>query len=399
MCVAAAASMREAKRSPEQEQQARGELADVIGRRQQDIIARWSERVYADLADRFVDPTALKNAIDDYLAKLAIALRAGDPLNHTARAAWSEVAREHALTRVRLGFNIDQLVHEFILLRRVLSDVAREEHLPFDDRQAERIADLIDAAIATSVRSYADSRDFETRRTQAEHIGFLTHELRNPLGASTLAASQLRRLGKLSTLQLRTLDLLDRSHLRLRDLIDKVLLTERFEAGKVDLHPIDTNLGDVLESALLAAQEVAHSKGIGFSAAIDPGLHLCTDPLLTASAVQNLVDNAVKFTDAGEVTFLVESQGTDVVFHVRDSCPGIDAEDLRLIFEPFRRGHSGKAGTGLGLAIARHAVEAQGGTIHVESTPGVGCHFWFILPKDGRRAKEGAEDDPGARGE
>src|SRR6185295_8232976 len=120
----------------------------------------------------------------------------------------------------------------------------------------------------------------------AEHIGFLTHELRNPLGAATLAASQMRRIGSLAQIQLRTLDLLDRSHLRLRDLIDKVLLTERFEAGKVDLNPVDTNLGDVLESALVAAEEVAGSKGLGFRAELDPGVHLRTDPLLTASAVQ-----------------------------------------------------------------------------------------------------------------
>jgi signal transduction histidine kinase len=121
--------------------------------------------------------------------------------------------------------------------------------------------------------------------------------------------------------------------------------------------------------------------------------------MLTASAVQNLVDNAVKFTDHGEVTFVVEPRDGDVVFHVRDSCAGIDEDDLRLIFEPFRRGHSGKAGTGLGLAIARHAVESQGGTIHVESTPGVGCHFWFILPKEGVPVKEGVTDDPSARGQ
>ena len=85
------------------------------------------------------------------------------------------------------------------------------------------------------------------------------------------------------------------------------------------------------------------------------------------------------------MTFLVEPRREDVVFHVRDSCSGISEEDLRLIFEPFRRGHSGKAGTGLGLAIARHAVEAQGETIHVESAAGVGCHLWFTLPRVGRR--------------
>ncbi len=378
-----------------QEQQACGALADVIDRRQGDILRRWIEQVCADPAGRLIDPAALEAAVGQYLVRLAAVLRDGEPLEHTARAIWSEAAREHGLTRARIGFDIDELVHELILLRRVLSTVAREEPRALTDRHPDRIADLLDAAIATSVRSYVDARDCETRRTQAEHIGFLSHELRNPLGAATLAASQIRRLGPLSPIQMRTLDLLDRSHVRLRDLIDKVLLTERFEAGRVELHPIDTNLGDVLEGGLLAAQEIALSKGVGFRAEIDPAVHLRTDPLLTASAVQNLVDNAVKFTDRGEVSFLVEPRAADVVFHVRDSCSGIGAEDLRLIFEPFRRGHGGKTGTGLGLAIARHAVEMQGGTIHVESTPDVGCHFWFILPRRARSAEEGAAD--GAR--
>jgi len=67
--------------------------------------------------------------------------------------------------------------------------------------------------------------------------------------------------------------------------------------------------------------------------------------------------------------------------HVRDTCDGISKEEIRTIFEPFNRGTTGKSGTGLGLAIARRAVEAQGGTIQVESGEPSGCHFWITLPK------------------
>src|SRR4029078_13627220 len=98
--------------------------------------------------------------------------------------------------------------------------------------------------------SYVESRDFAVRRAQAEHIAFLTHELRNPLGAATLGASQIRRIGALAPMQAQMVDRLDRSHARLRDLIDNVLATERFEAGRVDVCLVETTLGEVLQAAV-----------------------------------------------------------------------------------------------------------------------------------------------------
>jgi signal transduction histidine kinase len=72
----------------------------------------------------------------------------------------------------------------------------------------------------------------------------------------------------------------------------------------------------------------------------------------------------------------------DVVLHVYDNCEGLSDEELKTIFEPFRRGaHTNKPGTGLGLAIARRAVEAQGGTIAAESVTERACHFWFTMPQ------------------
>jgi signal transduction histidine kinase len=97
--------------------------------------------------------------------------------------------------------------------------------------------------------------------------------------------------------------------------------------------------------------------------------------------VQNLADNAAKFTDQGRVDIVVEDATSEIVVHVHDECDGLSCEELQTIFEPFKRGHQGKSGTGLGLAIARRAVEAHGKTIHAESHEGQGCHFWFGLPK------------------
>ncbi len=106
------------------------------------------------------------------------------------------------------------------------------------------------------------------------------------------------------------------------------------------------------------------------------------DPKLTTSILGNLLDNAIKYTDDGLVKLAFDDMGDHVAVHVYDNCRGLSEEELRTMFEPFRRcGHPGKPGTGLGLAIARRAVEAQGGTIGAEPAEGGGCHFWFTLPK------------------
>jgi signal transduction histidine kinase len=124
----------------------------------------------------------------------------------------------------------------------------------------------------------------------------------------------------------------------------------------------------------------AARKGIGLGVHYDPAVSLRLDAALTVSALQNLVDNAVKYTDGGFVDVSVETIANGIQIHVRDTCPGISREELSTIFEPFRRGSSTKPGSGLGLAIARHAIEAQGGTIGAESDREDGCHFWIMLP-------------------
>ena len=140
-------------------------------------------------------------------------------------------------------------------------------------------------------------------------------------------------------------------------------------------------LRDLLSDALANARAASEAKGLLFDARFDPDLLLKVDPVLTRSAVQNLVDNATQYTDHGKIEIAVENREDTLVVHVRDTCGGISHDDLKTIFEPFRRGHTFKPGTGLGLAIARRGVEAQGGEIHAESDGKRGCHFWITLPK------------------
>jgi signal transduction histidine kinase len=140
-------------------------------------------------------------------------------------------------------------------------------------------------------------------------------------------------------------------------------------------------LGKIMVDATRAAELEARQKGIAFVTHYDPEIAICVDPGLTTSALQNVVDNAVKFTDRGRIEITADNNLSEVLIHVYDNCDGLSGEELKTIFEPFKRAHSGKAGTGLGLSIARRALEAQGGQIGAEPGGERGCHFWLTLPK------------------
>jgi signal transduction histidine kinase len=345
-----------------------------------EIERRWLEQVQRDVAEAHgVELTQLRDGIPDYLSAMVRLLKGGnlELLAGHASSAWADVAREHGITRVRIGFDISQLIHEFVVLRRVISDVA-DRDLGLATAKS-LIGEIVEAAIAVAVKAYVDARDIEARRTQAESIAFLTHELRNPLTSALLTASRLRSQARPEDARL--VETLERNLERLNELIDGVLLTQKLDAGQMEVTPSDVELGPLLDSALEAARKVAEAKRLAFHASYDPGLTARLDPVLTRSAIANLVDNAVKYTDAGEVDVEVLDRRDEILVNVRDTCSGLSAEELRTIFDPFKRGRSTQGGTGLGLAIARRAVEAQGGSIRGESPGTTGCRFSITLPK------------------
>ena len=356
----------------------RERLRRIIEQRTEEIERRWLARVQQDIVKQpGVELTLLRDGMPDYLIELTKVLGNGaDPLDHRAESAWARVARDHGITRVRIGFDIGQLVHEFIVLRRTIQEVVREEDPSLGP--ADILADLLEAAVAVAVQAYVDARDFESRRAQAANVGFLTHELRHPLSAASLAAARLRRSA--TPEQESALAILDRGLHRLSELIDGVLLTEKLEAGEITIAPTQTTLGQLMEP-VETLRGPAEQKGLRFRTEYDPDLSLAVDVDLTRSVLQNLAENAVKYTDDGEVKISIKDAGDDVVVDVRDTCKGLSPEELATIFEPFKRGRTDKTGTGLGLAIARRAVEAQGGSIHAESPGPSGCHFSVRLPR------------------
>jgi signal transduction histidine kinase len=360
------------------ERKQRDELAAAIERQSHAIVDHWLERVRRDAAAARVPLTELQDGIADYLTRLVQLLRSRNEIGSAGTKAWADVAREHAVTRVRLGFDVSQLFRELVTLHHSTTELLRADGLLQSVSQTDPLAELIEMAIAESIRSYVDFRDYQARRSEAEHIGFLSHELRNPLGAISLAALELRT-GPPQARD-RLLDILDRNVERLRKLVEDVLAAERLDAGEVEAHPVDVSLDLLISDTLESMRTIAHDKGVELVAHFDPKLRLHVDPKLTLSAIENLLDNAIKYTDDGTVSLDVEDLGDQIAVHVRDNCEGLSAEELRIIFEPFRRVHAAKPGTGLGLALVRRAVEVQGGHVNAESPGDRGCHFWFTLP-------------------
>lgn len=356
------------------------ELSDILRKRRDDIVARWMDRLTEETHARGIDPTELRDSIPEYLDRLADALLDERTAEEQGSSAWTDLAREHALTRARVGFDVEQLLFEFVLLRRVMFDVLCEEGFGGRGAELARVADLMEAAMSKAVKNYVEARNYSARKQTAEHVGFITHELRNPLTTALLITTQLRRTPSLNPKVAERLGVLERALRKQEALIAGVLEAERMEAGAITPQFVTMKLADVLEPVLTAARPAAAEKRLTLTTHFDGELRVCADRSMIHGVLHNLLENAIKYTDRGRIDVTVERSDGDVVFHVRDCCGGIPAAEMRTLFEPFKRGSTHKPGTGLGLSIARRAVEAQGGVIDVESLPGEGCHFWFTLP-------------------
>ncbi len=374
------------------QQQSFGALAHVIDEHRDAIVDRWLSRLQEYVGGRDMPQSELCDAIPDYLHRIAQLLRSGGSPGAEGGAIWGAVAREHAVTRVRQEFDVSAVLREFMLLRLVLVELARE-HGFTNEALFEALTQAIEAAMERTVANYVEARDAEARRREAQHVAFVTHELRNPLNTARLAVEQLRELVSATEQGRPTLERLARSHDTLEELIDSVLAVERGQAGELAPEPREARLGEIVEEALLGAHARAAAEHVQLDVHCDPLLWLRVDPKLTTSAIQNLVDNAIKYGGAhGPVEVWTESSPESVSVHVRDRCGGLSLEELRTIFVPFRRGrHRRESGTGLGLSITKQAVEAQGGSVHAESIEG-GCHFWIELPR-----ANGARERPATR--
>ncbi|HEY6897592.1 MAG TPA: response regulator [Rhodocyclaceae bacterium] len=227
-------------------------------------------------------------------------------------------------------------------------------------------------------------------RAKSDFLAVMSHEIRTPLN-TVIGMAYLALRGELDPKQREYVENIHSSGQHLLGLIDAILDFSKIEAGKLDLEKIDFSLDQVIKNLNNLVAVNAAAKGLKFVVDLDPALpnHLRGDPLRLGQVLINFTSNAVKFTNQGEILVrarIIEerSDGYLVLFEVKDTGIGMDAEEKQKIFLAFRQADSSTTrrygGTGLGLAISKQLVTLMGGEVGVSSLPDYGSTFWFTVP-------------------
>lgn len=348
------------------------------------------ERARVRLASRRVpvaSDTEITSGAPLFLAQLVGVLREqrdefSSPLVSTSDERAAEVFGPTADRRgddmLRAGLSVAQVIEGYGDVCQAIADEAIEQEADITPDEYRTLNLCLDIATARAVTAFSRERDRAKERTGTERLGMLAHELRNLLSTATLSFEALRR-GAVG-IQGSTGGVLARSLQGLRQLIDRAISEVRLAAALHDPQPI--LLAQFIEDMEVGAALDAQARGLELSVpTVEYGLAVTADRQLLASALSNLLQNALKFTRAGgRVSMTTSRVGSHIQIAVEDECGGFpDHDGDGASPTPDRRAQD-RTGLGLGLKISREAVQADGGEIRIRNLPGKGCVFTIDLP-------------------
>jgi len=297
-------------------------------------------------------------------------------------AAQAAVAIQNARLHAQLRKHAEEL--EARVAERTEELARRVAEVESLNRETQTLNESLKEAVKK-----AESAD----RLKSAFLATMSHELRTPLNSIIGFTGILlqKMVGPLSEEQEKQLKMVQGSARHLLDLINDVLDISKIEADQIVLFKEEFDVGESMQRSLDKVRPMADKKGLQLSWTIDPPeIKLFSDRRRVEQILLNLLNNAIKFTEQGQVDLTCRAEDEWMVFSVSDTGIGMKPADLELLFKPFKQIDSGITrqyeGTGLGLSICKRLVELLGGQISVESEYGKGSTFRFTLPRKGKES-------------
>jgi len=358
-------------------------LAASIREERAHLLTQWQQEVRKLSIAQDLDTLSLNDHVPEILEELAYELE--NCLDESMIEQLKGNPAAHGLQRLKLGFDVEEIIAEYNALRSVIQDLIERNGLNLSgvNRTVNRV---IDGSIGVAVKTFAAQRALELQQRREEHLAFIVHDLRSPLAAIGLASHFLEKNIPEETKNHRITGFLNNLHQNISLLDEVILKLVQEEANlnanaafalkcrRIDLHTLVNYVIGYLSP-------LAENSNTTLVNAIRPQLEAFADENFMILIFQNLISNAINYTPNGEVVVSAVSSEGFIECSVKDNGAGIPEERLGKIFEKLETDRRDQGGMGLGLAIVKKFVEAHGGRVYVESKVGLGSTFRFTLPE------------------
>jgi two-component system phosphate regulon sensor histidine kinase PhoR len=368
-------------------------LAALIRRERNSLLAAWRHEVRQLSVAHNLDVPTLNDHIPDLLEELADELEAYSDESMIGELKKNSVI--HGLDRLRLGFDVEEVVGEYNALRGVIQDLIERHDLRLGGPVNRTINRVIDMSIGLAVKTYATQKALELQQRREEHLAFVAHDLRSPLASISMAAQLLARTVPEVVRDERAATLLETVHRnvgRLNSLVVKVVQEEANLQAKVNerVERREVKLRELVEGLIGDLHPLADAANTKLINKVPEGLTAFADANMLTLIFQNLFSNAINYTPNGEITIGADEieESNSIECWVSDNGAGISEDRLEKVFEKLETDPDVTSGMGLGLAIVKQFVEAHGGAVTVESKLGQGSTFRFSLPDAAERGKK-----------